>query len=283
MKIGVNDELALNYELDGDPATEPVIVLTHGMGSSLRSWDDDVPHLRMNEEEPVASLAKHYAVLRWDVRGHGDSDKPAGPYSPAMHARDLAGLLRALGISKAHVGGNSQGGAITQRFVLDFPEMVTSAFLLCTSSEVNARLADAWEQRATLAETEGTAEALRAAGSFANANTSVRPQTEEQARAGRERTLQIPGPVYAHVVRAMAYYNWTDQLSRITVPVLILQGLQDTMTPPGGAVLMHRKIRGSQLVMMDECSHAITHDQPVQWRRHLLNFLDGVESWQAAG
>ena len=135
MKITVNDELELNYELDGDPASEPVIVLTHGMGSSLRSWDTEVPHLRMNAEEPVPALAKHYAVLRWDVRGHGDSDKPPGPYSPEMHARDLAGLLRALGITSAHVGGNSMGGAITQRFVLDYPELVASAFLLCTSSE----------------------------------------------------------------------------------------------------------------------------------------------------
>lgn len=280
MKIAVNDELELNYELDGDPATEPVIVLTHGMGSSLRSWDDQVPHLRMNAEEPVPALAKHYAVLRWDVRGHGESDKPPGPYSPEMHARDLAGLLRALGISSAHVGGNSMGGAITQRFVLDYPELVASAFLLCTSSEVNERLADAWEQRATIAETEGTAEALRAAGSLANANTPVRPLTEEEAQAGQQRTLQIPGSVYAHVVRAMAYYNWTVELSRITAPVLILQGLQDTMTPPGGAVLIHREIRGSQLIMMDQCSHAITHDQPEQWRRHLLNFLDGVVSWE---
>ena len=77
----------------------------------------------------------------------------------------------------------------------------------------------------------------------------------------------------------MAYYNWTAELSRIAAPVLILQGLQDTMTPPGGAVLIHRQIRNSQLVMMDQCSHAITHDQPEQWRRHLLNFLDGVLSW----
>jgi pimeloyl-ACP methyl ester carboxylesterase len=51
------------------------------------------------------------------------------------------------------------------------------------------------------------------------------------------------------------------------------------MTPPGGSVIMHRNIPGSQLIMMDECSHSIMNDQPEQWRRHLLNFLDGVEAW----
>ncbi|MDA0269517.1 MAG: alpha/beta fold hydrolase [Chloroflexi bacterium] len=269
MKVGINDELALNYELDGDPAAQSVIVLTHGMGSSLRSWDADVPH-----------LAKRHAVLRWDVRGHGDSDKPEIPYTPSMHASDLAGLLRALGIEKAHVGGNSMGGAITQRFVLDYPEMVRSAFLLCTSSQVGERLADAWERRALVAETEGTAEALRQADTYANYNIPVRGLPDEKAEFGRQQTLKIPGRVYASVVRAMATYHWTADLPKITAPVLILQGLQDTMTPPGGAVMMHRMIRGSQLVMMDECSHAITNDQPKQWRMHLLNFLDGVEHWE---
>lgn len=272
MRIQVNDELTLNYELDGDPASRPVIVLTHGMGGSHASWDADVPE-----------LTERYAVLRWDVRGHGDSDKPDVPYDAAMHARDLAGLLRALNISDVLCGGNSMGGAITQRFMLDFPEMVRAGFLLCTSSEVGTNMATAWEQRATLAETEGMEAMLEAQASLGNANTSVREPSAEAERAGRALTLKIPGNVYARIVRAMAHYDWTAELSNLRAPVLILQGLQDTMTPPGGAVIMHRQIPMSQLVMMDQCSHSIQTDQPEQWRRHLLNFLDGVESWYASG
>jgi pimeloyl-ACP methyl ester carboxylesterase len=269
VRIRVNDELELNYELEGDPSQQPVVALTHGMGGSLRNWDDDVPE-----------IAKRYAVLRWDVRGHGDSDKPDVPYTPEMHARDLAGLMRSLGIEQAYVGGNSQGGVITQRFLLDYPEMTAAGVLMCTSSQVGERLHDAWEARARIAEEQGTDAALAQAESLANAYTPVRPMDPERSSSSRKQTLQIPGNVYAHIVRAMASFNWTDDLARIDVPVLILQGLQDTMTPPGGAVLMHRKIRNSQLIMMDECSHSITHDQPEQWRRHLMNFLDGVDHWR---
>ena len=268
MRVRVNDEIEINYELDGDPSRHPVVVLTHGMGGWLGSWDDDVP-----------AIAENYAVLRWDVRGHGDSDRPDVPYSAEMHARDLEGLLRALGIERARVGGNSMGGAITQRFLLDFPEMTTAGFVLCTSSQVNERMATAWEERARIAEDEGMEAMLERSGTLANASPSVRPVPPYRERRAREATLKIPGRIYGHVVRAMAHYNWTDELSRIRVPVLILQGLQDTMTPPGGTVLMHRKIPMSQLVMMDECSHSITTDQPQQWRRHLLNFLDGVDHW----
>lgn len=272
MRVQVNDDLMLNYELDGDPARQPVIVLTHGMGGSQASWDADVPE-----------LAERYAVLRWDVRGHGDSDKPDVPYDAAMHARDLAGLLTALNISGVFCGGNSMGGAITQRFMLDFPEMVRAGFLLCTSSQVGTKMADAWEQRATVAETEGMEAMMAAQASFGNANSSVREVSGEAEETGRAITLKIPGNIYARIVRAMAYYDWTADLGNVRVPVLILQGLQDTMTPPGGAVIIHRQLPMSQLVMMDECSHAIQTDQPEQWRRHLLNFLDGVESWYANG
>ena len=266
MRVRVNGELEINYEMTGDG--ERVVALTHGMGDSLDTWEADVPE-----------IAAKYRVLRWDVRGHGDSDKPDVPYSAEMHARDLAGLLKALGIEKVYAGGESMGGAITQRFLLDFPEMAEAGFLLCTSSQVSERMFQAWEDRAVMAETQGTAAVLEAEKSFGNANTRIRPIPEEEVERDRERTLRIPGKVYAHIVRAMARYHWTPELRRLRMPVLILQGLQDGMTPPGGSVIMHRNIVGSQLIMMDECSHSIRTDQPEQWRRHLKNFLDGVDSW----
>ncbi len=269
MRVLVNNELSLNYELTGDPSTQRVLILTHGMGGTLHNWDDDIPE-----------LSKRYAVLAWDVRGHGESDQPDVPYSAEMHARDLAGLIAALGLSRPFVGGVSMGGAITQRFLIDFPGVAAGAFLMSTSSQVAERMADAWEKRAVLAETGGVAAVLEGSSRLANATTTVRPMPAERAQAERDRTLGIPGKVYAHIVRAMKQYSWTPELRTIEAPVLILQGLQDTMCPPGGSVIMHRNIRNSQLVMLDECGHSLYWDQPDAWRRHLLNFLDGVEAWE---
>ena len=78
MRVLVNDDISINYELTGDPATQRVLVLTHGMGGTLHNWDDEVPE-----------LSKKYAVLTWDVRGHGESDKPDMPYDAAMFAPRL--------------------------------------------------------------------------------------------------------------------------------------------------------------------------------------------------
>ena len=78
------DGLRIHYTLEGQGTD---LILIHGLGGSLHDWDAIAP-----------VLARYHRVLRWDVRGFGESDKPAGPYSPQLFARDLAGLCRAVGV-----------------------------------------------------------------------------------------------------------------------------------------------------------------------------------------
>src|SRR5919109_2013406 len=133
--------LRFHYAQDGQG---PDLVLIHGLGGSLRDWDALVPE-----------LSRHYRLLRWDVRGFGDSDKPSGPYAPQLFARDLAGLLHALGVTRAHVAGISMGGVIAQRFALDYPDLVQSLTLISTSSEVGERARRDWEKMAAVLEQRG--------------------------------------------------------------------------------------------------------------------------------
>jgi pimeloyl-ACP methyl ester carboxylesterase len=94
----VDAGIHLNYELEGSGTP---LVLTHGLGDDLHFWDN-----------VAAELAQHHALLRWDVRGFGLSDKPPGPYSPALFASDLNALLDVLGLAQVHLGGLSMGGVI---------------------------------------------------------------------------------------------------------------------------------------------------------------------------
>jgi len=134
-------DVRLHYEQEGKGTD---LILIHGLGMSLRDWDDCTP-----------DLAKHHRVLRVDVRGFGESDKPPGPYSAQLFARDLAGVVQACQITRAHVAGISMGGVIAQRFALDFPELVRSLVLISTSSEVNAQAQAAWEELASGVERQG--------------------------------------------------------------------------------------------------------------------------------
>src|SRR5215510_2891931 len=137
----VIDGLRFHYTQDGQGTD---LVLIHGLGGNLRDWDACVPE-----------LARHHRVFRWDVRGFGESDKPPGPYYPQLFASDLVQLLRACGVTRAHVAGISMGGVIAQRFALDHPEYVQALILVSTSSEVGPQAHAAWEKTAAVIEQRG--------------------------------------------------------------------------------------------------------------------------------
>ena len=100
----------LYFEWHG-PRNAPALVLNNGIFmNAATSW--------VFQTEP---FSRHYRVLLYDCRGQGQSDHPLGPYSMALHAEDLAGLLTALGIERAHIAGISYGGEVAQAFVLQYP------------------------------------------------------------------------------------------------------------------------------------------------------------------
>src|SRR5258708_37939114 len=116
--IAVN-HTQLYYEVSGQG--QPV-VLIHGLGSSTRDWGEQVPE-----------FSKTYQVITFDLRGHGRSEKPAGPYQIPVFAADLAGLLQALGVASAHIVGLSLGGGGAFQFALDYPSIVRRLTLVHTA------------------------------------------------------------------------------------------------------------------------------------------------------
>ena len=89
------------------------LVFINGLGSSTRDWEYQVPE-----------FARDYQVITFDLRGHGQSGKPAGPYSLALFAADTAGLLKALGVGPAHIVGISLGGGVAFYLAIDYPALV---------------------------------------------------------------------------------------------------------------------------------------------------------------
>lgn len=107
-----------HYDLAG-PASRPPLVLLHAGICDRRMWDDQLP-----------ALAAHYRVLRYDLRGFGQTGPAVGPYS---HAADLAGVLDALGLERAALIGCSKGGSTALDFALLHPERVSALVLVCSS------------------------------------------------------------------------------------------------------------------------------------------------------
>lgn len=98
------------------PGAVPVLLL-HGLASSRRFWDLVVPHL----------VAGGVPVVTLDQRGHGDSDRPSGPYDGATVAEDALTALDAVGLSRVVVVGHSWGASTALRLAADAPERVLAA------------------------------------------------------------------------------------------------------------------------------------------------------------
>ena len=90
---------AINYQIDG-PERAPWLVFSNSLATSLAMWD-----------EQAAALANSFRILRYDQRGHGGSDAPAGRYTFDTLVDDVVALMDALGIKQAHFAGLSMGGA----------------------------------------------------------------------------------------------------------------------------------------------------------------------------
>jgi pimeloyl-ACP methyl ester carboxylesterase len=119
------DDIDLYYEITGDG--EPLLFI-HGLGSSCRDW-----------EQQVRFFARRYKVIVFDVRGHGKSGKPPGPYSMPLFAMDTAKMLQALGVGPAHIVGISMGGMIAFQLAVSYPELVRSLVIVNSSPEFTVR------------------------------------------------------------------------------------------------------------------------------------------------
>jgi 3-oxoadipate enol-lactonase len=113
--------IQMNLEVSGKKRTS-VVILSHSLGCSLTMWDP-----QMDALEP------HFQVLRYDIRGHGRSEAPPGPYTPELLAKDAIALLDALEIDKVHWVGLSMGGMIGQAVALNHSDRLKSLALCDTT------------------------------------------------------------------------------------------------------------------------------------------------------
>ena len=257
------DGATLRYRLAG---SGPVVALTHGLGSHLEAW-----------EPTVETLRDRYTVLTWDVRGFGGSERRPDTMAPETWASDLAAVLDRIGADDAVIGGISMGGVVSQRFALDFPERTRALILISTSSEVNERAEAGWNARADLIERDGLSKALTPTGPALSYGKEYRVRHADEIAESARLAIERNDPAcYAAACRAVSNIDYTEDLATIACPTLILQGLEDALTPPGGSVIMSRRIPGARLVMLENCGHGIPTERPDEFHSEVDAFLGAL-------
>jgi 3-oxoadipate enol-lactonase len=250
--------MRIRYEVDG---SGPWVVLSHSLACAVGMWD-----------EQCEALAPHYRVLRFDTRGHGGSDVPAGAYTLAQMADDLHGLLSAVGVQQPHFVGLSMGGMIGMTYALAHPGTFRSLVLCDTASRIPEAARPIWDERIVTAQTQGMEPLVEPTLKrwFTEAFLAQRgPVIERVARMIRT----TPAAGYAGCCHAIAQLDLTDRLKQIRCPIRIIVGEQDVGTPVAMSRAIHAAAPGSELVVIPQASHLSNLEQPAAFDAALLDFL----------
>ena len=262
MKLRANG-LEINYELDG-PAGAPVVTLSHSIAADLTMWDATLPALR-----------DRYRVLRYDIRGHGGSQAPPGAYTLEELADDARALLGGLGIARTHWVGLSLGGMIGQALALDAPDVLASLVLCDTASGMPAEMKPVWNERIAMVEAGGAGARLDdvLARWFTPGFLESRPDVVATTLAMIGRTSPRG---FAGCAAAIRDLDFTERLSGIHLPTLLIVGEHDEATPPIASRLMQALIKDAELEILPGAAHLANVEQPQAFNRALTVFLARV-------
>jgi 3-oxoadipate enol-lactonase len=246
----------LYYETQGEGES---ILFIHGLGSSTRDWEYQVPE-----------LSRRYRVITFDLRGHGQSEKPPGPYSMPMFAADAVGLLQALGLASVHVVGLSLGGGVAFQLALDAPRMVKTLVILNSGPEMVLR---SFKQRMAIWQRLAIVRmmGMRKMGEVLSQRLFVKPEQAAMRDTFVNRWAENDKAAYLAALRALIGWSVTARLGEITCPTLVVSADHD-YTPVAFKEAYSARIPQAKVVTIADSRHVTPLDQPQELNRVLLEF-----------
>jgi pimeloyl-ACP methyl ester carboxylesterase len=256
------DDINLYYESIGQGEC---LLFIHGLGSSSRDWELQVPF-----------FTERYRVITVDVRGHGQSDKPAGPYNVAQFAGDIAILLQELGESSAHVIGVSMGGIIAFQLAVDYPDLVKSMVIVNSAPALIPRTLQerfAVFQRFLILRFMNT----RKMGEVLAARLFIKEEQEEIRREFVARWAENDKSAYTAALRALVGWSVLDRIGEIDVPVLVVAADED-YTPVADKEAYVGMLPNARLLVIEDSRHATPVEHPELFNEIVLEFLQELEA-----
>jgi 3-oxoadipate enol-lactonase len=258
----LRDGLRLHADLLGERG-RPAVCLVHSLGADMTMWAEQVPAL----------LDAGFAVLRVELRGHGGSAAPPGPYAMHELAEDIAFVLRRLELRKVDYVGLSLGGMAGQALALDHPALLRSIVICDALPESLPNAAEIWGPRIR---------AVRAAG-------SCEPIAQETIERWLTPAFQAAHPArwdeilatiaateaegYAGCAEAISDFSHVARLPSLAVPALVLCGEDDHAVPPAEGERIARLVPDGRFVMVEGARHLPNVEQPAVFNRVLLEWL----------
>ena len=256
--------------LGGSPAL-PLLVLGPSLGTSARAlWSSC-----------AAELSGSFEVLAWDLPGHGTNVAEAKPFTVAELAAGVLAMVDDMLAERGEQGtsfayaGDSAGGAVGLQLMLDAPERIDAAVLLCTGAKIGE--AEGWHERAATVRASGTPVVLERSA----ANWFAPGFLERDPGTGAALLHSLQGADregYALVCEALATFDVRLKLHEIAAPVLAIAGAHDAPTPPSNLEEIAAGVKHGRLVVLDDVAHLAPAERPDEVARLIREHVTGEPS-----
>jgi 3-oxoadipate enol-lactonase len=247
----------IHYEFTGHEKA-PVVMLSNSLGTNFFMWDAQLP-----------ALLKHYRVLRYDTRGHGQSDVTPGPYSFDQLGRDVLALADVADVQKFSFCGLSMGGVTSMWLGIHAPERLHKLVLCSTAAKIGN--ADTWNARIA-ALRKGGAKSISAGTMerwFTARFRERQPQTVERIRQMVESTTTEG---YIACCEALREADFRESLAQIRTPTLVISGTHDPATTPQDGRFIAARVKGARYVELD-AAHLSNVEQQDRFTQEVAEFL----------
>ncbi|MGK0619150.1 alpha/beta fold hydrolase [Meiothermus cerbereus] len=262
-------ELALNgttlfYRTEGPPAA-PWLVLLNGIFQRTEAWEPLLPYL------------EGFRVLRYDMRGQGQSAVPAGPYPPELHADDLAALLAALGIRRYYLLGLSNGGVVAQVHAARRPTGLEKLLLLCTTSRLDPLLrakVESWRRGLEWGGTRGRM-LVALPWIWGRAFLQAHPEVATEASLLQMEQAAPTPEAQRHLLDGfLAMEDLRPRLGRVEAPTLVLSGEDDLLFPPFYGQEIAAAIPGATHRILPQVGHVAPLENAPGLAQQIAKFLE---------
>lgn len=241
----------------------PAVVLAHGGGGDLSQW-----------RHQISDLARHYRVIAYDARGHGESSD-GGEQTIATWVEDLEAILRHLSVRSAYFVGVTLGGVVILEFALAHGEMVHALVVVSTAPDTTEEMRGRFAASAMVVESGDLAAFAEGFINFIFSAPYVDAHPEEVSDF-RRRLERINPASYAMAIRALGNRpDLSPRLRALAAPTLIVTGELDPIpsTVPGAALLA-KSLPNSRTAVVQGAAHLPQIEQPETFNRLVLDFFE---------
>ncbi|WP_454054243.1 alpha/beta fold hydrolase [Clostridium sp. Marseille-Q7071] len=260
-KLNIED-YNIHYESYG--SGEPIIFLS-GILMSTISW------------HPFRKSFNDYNLILIDLIDQGQSSSANFQYDQNLQVEILYKVIEKLNIDKCHIVGISYGGEIALQFALKYPHKLNSIILsntTCHNSNIMKDIKELWDFAASTYDGRILFKATMPyiySHKFYEENIQWLKKKEEAFSIGLTKQWYSS---FRRIAKSASNLNLTKEIKNISLPTMIIGSEYDILTPICYQKLIHKKIKGSRIVVIEKAGHAVIYEKPIEFIAAIKGFLE---------